>query len=280
MEKDGREFPVGNATTDAGKQGLELLRQIVGAAPAWRKGLSTDVADATKAARATNVFTCPGCGAELRPADDTEKCVHCGAVVAVPDVLRTRIHEVRQARAAQSHVGALVDRLLSLPSARSTNVFIFAASILMLGAIPAATFNIASETADALLVAAIGIGISLDATIAAWMHVVDRKALRVLLTAFAASSPRREGEPERCRRCDAPLPEVGGDDAIVRCVYCSADNVLGLDVGIRSTVVRDEADLGAALAFRGRMRRAGFIALLVTTVTSVALVVVAMRRPG
>ncbi len=87
-------------------------------------------------------------------------------------------------------------------------------------------------------------------------RLVDRQALRLLAVEFAAVEPAKPGDPYRCQHCLAPLPAAGDVRVLVRCVYCSTDNVLGLHLGREATVAREESrSLANAMDLRKREHR-------------------------
>jgi hypothetical protein len=85
-------------------------------------------------------------------------------------------------------------------------------------------------------------------------QLVDRQALKLLTLNFGASEPDKPGDPYRCRGCKAPLPDAQ-DKIVVRCAYCSADNILGLDLRRDAAPATEEAKgLEDAVAQRSRER--------------------------
>ena len=62
--------------------------------------------------------------------------------------------------------------------------------------------------------------------------------------------------------CAAPLPV--GERLLVRCAYCAAENVLGLDLRVRSARAHDQASsVGDALRHRRRARIRLVVVILV-----------------
>jgi hypothetical protein len=60
-------------------------------------------------------------------------------------------------------------------------------------------------------------------------RLADRGALQLLTLGFGALAPRKDGEPSRCRRCQGPLP-TAGIGGVTHCAYCSAENIVGMDL--------------------------------------------------
>ncbi len=85
-------------------------------------------------------------------------------------------------------------------------------------------------------------------------QLVDRQALKLLTLNFGAKEPAKAGDPYMCRLCSAPLPDAAGK-VVVRCAYCSADNVLGLDLRREAAQGVEEAQgLEGAIAQRSKER--------------------------
>jgi len=80
-----------------------------------------------------------------------------------------------------------------------------------------------------------------------------RHRQKKLIRAWVAVPPPVQGQPARCRVCGAGLPEAQeGEVAVVRCEYCSADNLVD-----PATMQRLGARHARAVFFRGRRRRPG-----------------------
>ena len=100
-------------------------------------------------------------------------------------------------------------------------------------------------------------------------RLADRGALALLSLGFGALAPARKGEPSLCRRCGGPLPSAGLG-GIVQCLYCSSENIEGLDLRPVADSLRSEHQgLDVPLRRRGRER------LLWSVLTGVALVALA-----
>ncbi len=92
------------------------------------------------------------------------------------------------------------------------------------------------------------------------MYVADRIAVRHLALHASARRPLSAGDPYGCRNCGAPLePKGPAEGIVVRCVYCDADNVLGLDLRPQARDAEPERRaIERALERRGDERRAGW----------------------
>jgi hypothetical protein len=74
-----------------------------------------------------------------------------------------------------------------------------------------------------------------------------------LRTACAATPPRRPGEPATCHVCGAPVETLAGQ-AVSRCAYCSADNLIDAPA-LRAGAARraiEVADVAAAVTREAR----------------------------
>lgn len=68
-----------------------------------------------------------------------------------------------------------------------------------------------------------------------------------LRASFASKPPARPGGPATCRHCDAPL-DVPAGALGVRCLYCGADNLVGLSTEMVKAAVGASANSHRALA--------------------------------
>jgi hypothetical protein len=207
---------------------------------------------------AAAIVTCPSCGAPVVPAPaPAVVCGHCGARVELPPEV--------QSQAAASHAmtssGAIVAKLLAQPPADAVNRRIFTLAAVGFFSWPVGWAIVAPRLgaghfgSDAFAFLFV---MPLTAIMAASFFsrdaLTDRGALQLLTLGFGALAPRIAGAPSRCRRCQGPLPgaQLGG---VVRCAYCGADNVVGLD--LRPTVGAARAEqqsLDASLAKRASDR--------------------------
>jgi DNA-directed RNA polymerase subunit RPC12/RpoP len=237
--------------------------------------------EATSSVPAVDVFSCAGCSAAIAPADAaTVTCPYCKAVVPVPEPVRSQI---RDADALQHKPDVAIGKLLDQPGATLVGAMYIVASAFMLVAWPLAIVLMVMEFRAGTL-SWIHVG-ELVGFVAACIlgfyalirtRLVDRQALRLLAVEFAAVEPVKPGDPYRCQHCLAPLPDAGDARVIVRCLYCSTDNVLGLHLGRQAKVAREEnRSLASALARRRvehrRWRGVTFVALGLLVVSWFAL---------
>ncbi len=220
---------------------------------------------APSAVAADAVVRCPGCGHEIAPADcDATPCAFCGTEVPMPAEVRKRIANANEQRAAHAENRRLVTALLLQPGAHATNRLLAASGALMLMAWPAcigiclALLELHRLTAArAALLLALPVPLVVGLLLVTLWRLADRQALQLVTAGLVARPPAEPGEPHHCRECGAPLPDAGSD-VLVQCLYCSAHNVLGLDVEPTARAEREQAgSLEQALAERHTRRTRG-----------------------
>ncbi len=203
-------------------------------------------ADDKPVPRDIEVLRCPACGAPAAPKDaGTVPCAYCGATIDVPQELRERL-EALSAIAERPGIVAMVQRLLEQPGARVVSARMLVGAVVMFLAWPIA-FGVAAwlqagqvlVLQNATLLAAFAIAAILGVHLALRAGLTDRQALRLVTLDLGARPPPRPDAPPECHACGAPLA-VGDDQLVARCVYCSTDNVIGIDVR------REARPLGAA----------------------------------
>jgi hypothetical protein len=221
------------------------------------------------------VIACPGCGGAATPADlPAVKCRFCDREVEMPAEIRERIRAHAQVRGAARHE-RMIRRLLDQPGATWAARWLRLGAIVMRFAWPLALgvlltlviMNGQEEdelprivlresqpfpfARDLLLSAALAFACFAGVTVALDAYFANRRALRLVTLDFGATPPVRAAASWSCRVCAAPLPD--SDRMLARCVYCSAENVLGID--LRRQGARSEAQSrGIAPALRHRRR--------------------------
>jgi len=209
------------------------------------------------------VVRCEACGAAVVPAvAERVQCHRCGAQVTMPEAVRARVGVAEQGRAARGEAARLVSRLIDQPGARRTNLLFVLGGAAMLLAWPAslglgiwqyAQGELGAGRLLSLLIFPLALIPGLYALLR--VQLVDRFALRLLTLDLGAREPVRAGDPYGCHACGGPLV-VGSGEVVVRCVYCDADNVLGLDLRARAGRERAAArTLDEALRWRTVERR-------------------------
>jgi hypothetical protein len=181
----------------------------------------------------SRVLHCDRCGSAVPLADaDVAACPMCRAAVAVPADLRVRFAEERAIVDARLDGQRHLRALLRQPTAAAVNrVFaaVYALYVLLplLGAGALVVLRLRHfdpvYTVHLWLTCA---GLCIAVGVLAGRFEGRRMVVRSRLREFAA---RHDGGP-RCRSCNAALPVGDADLAIARCVYCRADNVLGIDL--------------------------------------------------
>jgi hypothetical protein len=229
-----------------------------------------------------DTFACGKCGAALAPADVADvACPYCSHATPVGDTLRVRLRDAASVRARPD---TAIARLLDQPGAGRVGAVYVAASVFTLVAWPLAIAAMTAEYARGTLsVLRVAWLVAFVAACIVGLYgairgrLVERQALRLVAVEFAALEPVKPGDPYRCQRCVAPLPAPGEARVVVHCVYCAADNVLGLQLGHAARVAREESrSLAEALARRARERRrwrgVGVLALMLIGASAYALV--------
>jgi hypothetical protein len=207
------------------------------------------------------VVGCRSCGAPVPP-DDREEvvCSFCTATTAMPDALRERVRAHRQVTAASSATAATVTSLLEQPGATRANGVLLAMALgsvviwtpILLGLWAAGVTDAgAFEVGWGLLAGSL---LVLVGFVLARAALASRRALRLLTSSFGARPPERPGGAPGCRRCAGPLPPT--DAIVVTCVFCEADNLLGLDLRPHVTTAKaHELSLSQVVVARDRERR-------------------------
>lgn len=241
---------------DAGD--VASIRELHGAILA-RLGGERDAPE-QPAGRAT-VLACAACNAPAAPSDDAHvTCTACGAEVAIPEDVRTRVRAALVLPRAEQRAAQTVARLLDQPGARRTALTL-ALSLAVIGAAWPLAVAAGVELwqrheltwAKGLAVAALPFLLIADGFFLSRLRLVDRRALGTLAFRFGARPPACPGGPPTCHGCGAPLRAA--DTTVVRCVFCGMANVLGIDLRARASRTHSAAtSLEDALRARGRER--------------------------
>ena len=203
------------------------------------------------------IVSCGKCGAPVPPAATAETaCPYCGATVAMPTEVQAQAEAAEAMERARPDRRGAVSSLLQQPQAGRINVLLLLLGVIMFAAWPIGWASIGRrvlrdgwQSSDLLLLLAPG-GAVLVACMLARRALADRGALQLLTLGFGALAPRRTGEAPRCRRCRGPLATTA-PGGVVRCGYCSADNVVGIDLRPTVSAARTEqASLDDALVRR------------------------------
>ena len=269
------------------RESLEHLRDSI-------RGVADPVPVEGKTQLPQEILSCPSCGAPQVPADATTMpCSSCGHVLDVPAELRQRLHARAVLEQTSTGRADLVRRLVDQPSARRAGHVVYNCRRLMFWSQPAAIIGLivymvhqtghipgydetclvrATPSDDGLLMYDLVLGAAMIAAafVIAWAlasaYVANRSALRILADQFGAVPPAKPGGASSCRSCGAPLPATTA--LLVHCVYCSTENVLGVDprpAALRRS--REKFDLTRAL----RRRRWARLRVWITLPLCVAL---------
>jgi hypothetical protein len=189
---------------------------------------------------ATNILTCNTCGGAAVPDDaSTVACAYCGGQVTVTPEARGQAAGAKATSQGRETTSGIIAKLRDQPRAEHANKGLVLLAALMFGAWPVGWGLIAFRVlADGLQPAdVLCLLLPFAAVVAGFFlaraRLADRGALQLLTLGFGALSPRKEGEPSRCRRCQGPLPSAGLG-GVAHCRYCATENIVGLD--LRPTV--------------------------------------------
>jgi hypothetical protein len=222
---------------------------------------------------AARVVTCGRCGGPVIPDDlPTVACVYCHAPVQLPPEVRGQAAATKMLSQGRSAAAEIIAKLRNQPRAAHANAWLLVISAVMFGAWPVGWGLIAFHVLDDGFQAS-DVGFLLlpfAAVLAGFFfargRLADRGALQLLTLGFGALAPQREGQPARCRRCQAPLPGAGLG-GVTQCRYCAAENIVGLDLRPGVDQARAEQQtFDEALRARTREKR------LWTTLTVVAAI--------
>ena len=265
----------------------ELERDSLQALLACIRAMCAGPSD-TPPAHDHDVLACPSCGAPAPAADAAcVACAYCATPVEVPADVRERVRASEQTRASERQTNRRVQQLLDQPGAHATNLTYALAAVPMALAWPAvvavavvqARAGVMSFTSVAPLVV-FPLAIVLGSFTLLRARLVNRIALRLLTLGFAAREPGRPGAPHLCRRCGGALV-THPHEVVARCIFCRADNILGLDLRGEATVRVDEAQgLAAALRHRARERAIWFALAPVALALVAAGAWILLRAPG
>ncbi|HEY1557190.1 MAG TPA: hypothetical protein VGF94_20280 [Kofleriaceae bacterium] len=227
------EVKVATAVRPLEKESLRALHETLAAHSSAAHPTATKPVGEAGAA----LLVCGKCDAPAVPDDaETVTCRFCGASVAVPQALRDKIRAQRTLAADRPRNERMIARLLRQPSARVVWGAMIALGVPMVLVWPACAFIIFRLYARGVLSATSVLALvfaSVLAMVALFVvmrvTLVNRQALSLVSARFSALPPDKPGAPRLCRVCQAPLPDAK-DQMLVRCAYCDADNISGLDL--------------------------------------------------
>ncbi|MBX7084076.1 MAG: hypothetical protein K1X88_33010 [Nannocystaceae bacterium] len=263
--QDGRDVVLAEAHAPEERESISALFESI---RAGRGEHADEVAPADP--EGTTLLRCPSCGTAVRPvAEPRTRCHRCESELPVPPEVAERVRSSDAATGARGRIDAALGKLIEQPGAGWTNVAFTLAGTAMVMAWPASIAigvvqwqhdNLGAVRVLSLLVFPAAMILGLAFLLRA--SLVDRFALRLLTLDFGARDPVRPGDPFGCRGCAAPLP-AAAQGVLVRCAYCSADNVLGLDLRAHARRSQSVArSLDDALSWRARERRRWRLRLL------------------
>jgi DNA-directed RNA polymerase subunit RPC12/RpoP len=216
----------GKAEDIASMKALEATLQ------AWVRGPTAQGQRATTTPE-VSVLTCSRCGATVAPTDKAASaCGHCGHQEPMPADLVEKVRAAKLLPAERERSEKMVRSLLRQPGAHAVNILLTVLGIALFVVLPATLIGVGVWAFAVAACSSIGLVFFVR------LVVSNRRALRLMELNFGARAPNRQGDPWSCRRCGGPLPSGTSDeDMVARCMYCSADNILGVDL---------RGDVGAA----------------------------------
>ena len=242
--------PIAVAVDDDERHSLGVMVQAIRSRETERSGAIVPRPPVVDAHLQIAVIVCPSCGAPSGIDDVPQvRCHDCGVAVPVSDEMRSRIRAARDLRRDRGTIDALVEKLLNQPTASRVNGMLVALAALMIWWLPLPAMVHRWSWMAVTCALGLVLGALANAVIA------DRRAVRLVTLDFAARASNEEGGADRCRRCGAPLPPAVDGGIVVSCVYCTAENVLGVDVRDGERETRSAAtSLEEALHDRKRAR--------------------------
>lgn len=213
------------------------------------------------------IVVCPTCGAPCVASEaPTSACMHCAAAVVMPDAVRRLAASARESSVARAESHRLVKRLLEQPPAGKIDARFRALAILQLAVWPIGWAAVALRvratgwsSSEILYLLFPGVAV-LSGYFLALNAATPRRALRALTLGFGALAPARDGELARCRRCHGALAAAEG---VATCTYCSADNIVGIDLRSAVSAARAQQPTFDDVLGRHRERRVSAIGLVV-----------------
>jgi hypothetical protein len=182
------------------------------------------------------ILSCASCGGPAVPDDaPSVTCAYCHQQVPMPQQLRQQAAGSKAMAQSRTTTTQMIAKLRDQPRAAHTNFWLLIFSAFMFGAWPIGWGVIAVrvlgdgfQPQDAFFLL-LPLAAVLGGFFMARGRLADRGALQLLTLGFGALAPRKDGEPSRCRRCQGPLP-TAGIGGVTHCAYCSAENIVGMDL--------------------------------------------------
>ncbi len=220
------------------------------------------------------ILSCNSCGGPAVPDDaPSVMCVYCRAQIPMPQQLRQQAAGSKAMAQSRTTTTQMIAKLRDQPRAAHANFWLLIFSLFMYGAWPIGWGIIAVRVlgdgfqAQDLIFLMLPLAAVLGGFFMARGRLADRGALQLLTLGFGALAPRKEGEPSRCRRCQGPLPSAG-IGGVTHCAYCSAENIVGMDLRPSLDPARTEqVNFDAALKKRAKEKLLWTILSVVAAVT-------------
>jgi len=179
---------------------------------------------------------CPHCGS-ANPPDEAQQttCLYCKELIPVPAELRAKIKAIREATEHDSKSEALLNKLLRQGKSYWASLRLKIGGLSLLLSVPLLFLGYEwfDKRSMANIILMLIFALFFATTYCLFFFItrttlVNRRALRLITLGFAAIPPADDKSPHLCRGCGAALRPRAGS-MVVKCVYCSTQNILGLD---------------------------------------------------
>ncbi len=238
------------------------------------------------AAAHVQVVHCDGCGAPT-PASEaaTAACEFCGTTVYMPPQVRSQASAHRSVAVSHAAFAPLLAALVSQPKPQTRNKRLLWSTLVMFAASPLVCLVVwwlrlrgGHMVLGPLDVALLFVPVVVVLAFAFHLRapLADRFALQLLSLGFGALAPAQPGQPPSCRRCLGPLATHAAS-GLSTCLYCGADNVIGIDLRSAVTAARAEQvhldeTLRTLVAEKRRWRALAILADVLTVASLIATV--------
>lgn len=235
------------ASLDAVRRTLDALRDPTPAPP-------------QEPAAETRILACPKCGGITAPsAAPRVACGFCAATIDMPAAIREKVSAsarlTKSRTSIERYASRFVQSTLSRARAAMVPTYLAVAAWLVAIVVGISMYVHGTSSAWGILFLVVALGFLAPGVTALFGGVlIGRQAAPILALHLGARPPARPGEPHACRCCGGPLPEPAAG-VVTRCIFCDADNVLGMSIGREAASAELQAGLLEATVSRTRRAR-------------------------
>ncbi len=268
---DGASIVAASASTEALARDDDPSDLMRGLIPWIRSVVQPDALSGAAPA----LLWCPSCRAPLNPGTEPNvTCTYCSTSVYVPPEVQVRLNDSANLQTLRERLSRSLPVLLRQPSAEAINTGIrratigaFATSVGAMVACFVTRHGLGGSQRVAPFVAFVWLS-QIAIYVAAMTLVAARDALQTVVLSFGARKQGNSGFT--CRNCGAALS--GGEQDIVVCAFCLAENVMAVALPGSAPVFPQIAALHEleALVVTHRMR--SWFAKIASGAAAVALV--------